>query len=94
MSYRDGLGTRRWNLPCGNGPNVLKRVVAFGDGWFPNRIPPDDQMIARVEELQQLSYFQKVSGTFLELNKNAVTSDPRSNMGVGIGLHRTVQRQA
>ena len=25
-----------------------------------------------VEELQQISYFQKVSGTFLELNKNAV----------------------
>ncbi len=25
-----------------------------------------------VDELQQLSYFQKVSGTFLELNKNAV----------------------
>ena len=41
-------------LVGGNGPNVLKRVVAFGDGWFPNRIPPDDQMIARVEELQRL----------------------------------------
>jgi probable F420-dependent oxidoreductase len=38
----------------GNGPNVLKRVVAFGDGWFPNRIPPDEGMIARVEELQRL----------------------------------------
>jgi probable F420-dependent oxidoreductase len=38
----------------GNGPNVLKRVLAFGDGWFPNRIPPDDQMIARVEDLQRL----------------------------------------
>jgi probable F420-dependent oxidoreductase len=41
-------------LVGGNGPNVLKRVLAFGDGWFPNRFPPDDQMIARVEELQQL----------------------------------------
>jgi probable F420-dependent oxidoreductase len=41
-------------LVGGNGPNVLKRVIAFGDGWFPNRIPPDDQMIARVEELQRL----------------------------------------
>ncbi len=41
-------------LVGGNGPNVLKRVVAFGDGWFPNRLPPDDQMIARVEELQLL----------------------------------------
>jgi probable F420-dependent oxidoreductase len=38
----------------GNGPNVLKRVLAYGDGWFPNRIPPDEGMIARVEELQRL----------------------------------------
>jgi probable F420-dependent oxidoreductase len=42
-------------LVGGNGPNVLKRVLAFGDGWFPNRIPPDDQMIERVEELQRLA---------------------------------------
>jgi len=38
----------------GNGPTVHKRVLAYGDGWFPNRIPPDDAMIARVEELQRL----------------------------------------
>jgi alkanesulfonate monooxygenase SsuD/methylene tetrahydromethanopterin reductase-like flavin-dependent oxidoreductase (luciferase family) len=41
-------------LVGGNGPTVLERVLAFGDGWFPNRIPPDDQMIERVEELQRL----------------------------------------
>jgi len=38
----------------GNGPTVHERVLAYGDGWFPNRIPPDDAMIARVEELQRL----------------------------------------
>jgi probable F420-dependent oxidoreductase len=38
----------------GNGPTVHKRVLAYGDGWFPNRIPPDDAMIARVGELQRL----------------------------------------
>jgi probable F420-dependent oxidoreductase len=38
----------------GNGPTVHKRVLAYGDGWFPNRIPPDDAMIPRVEELQRL----------------------------------------
>jgi probable F420-dependent oxidoreductase len=38
----------------GNGPKVLLRVLAYGDVWFPNRIPPDDAMIARVEELQRL----------------------------------------
>ena len=41
-------------LVGGNGPNVLRRVLAYGDGWFPNRIPPDDGMIARIEELQRL----------------------------------------
>jgi probable F420-dependent oxidoreductase len=41
-------------LVGGNGPRVLERVIAFGDAWFPNRIPPDDAMIARVEELQRL----------------------------------------
>jgi alkanesulfonate monooxygenase SsuD/methylene tetrahydromethanopterin reductase-like flavin-dependent oxidoreductase (luciferase family) len=41
-------------LVGGNGPRVHQRVLAYGDGWFPNRIPPDEQMIARVEELQRL----------------------------------------
>jgi probable F420-dependent oxidoreductase len=41
-------------LVGGNGPTVHKRVLAYGDGWFPNRIPPDEGMIARVEELQRL----------------------------------------
>jgi probable F420-dependent oxidoreductase len=40
-------------LVGGFGPKVLDRVLAFGDAWFPNRIPPDDQMIGRVEELQR-----------------------------------------
>src|SRR5206468_2827444 len=38
----------------GSGPKVHQRVLAYGDAWFPNRIPPDEQMIARVEELQRL----------------------------------------
>ena len=42
-------------LVGGHGPRVHDRVLAFGDGWFPNRIPPDDAMIARVEELQRLA---------------------------------------
>jgi alkanesulfonate monooxygenase SsuD/methylene tetrahydromethanopterin reductase-like flavin-dependent oxidoreductase (luciferase family) len=40
-------------LVGGNGPRVHERVLAYGDAWFPNRIPPDDAMIARVEELQR-----------------------------------------
>jgi len=41
-------------LVGGNGPTVHRRVLAYGDGWFPNRIPPDDEMIGRVEQLQRL----------------------------------------
>jgi probable F420-dependent oxidoreductase len=41
-------------LVGGSGPRVHERVLAYGDGWFPNRIPPDDHMIARIEELQRL----------------------------------------
>ena len=37
----------------GNGPTVHDRVLGYGDGWFPNRIPPDDAMIERIEELQR-----------------------------------------
>ena len=42
-------------LVGGNGPTVLDRVVAFGDGWFPNRIGDDDFMIGRIEELGRLA---------------------------------------
>src|SRR5262245_38420896 len=31
----------------GNGPTVLDRVIAFADGWFPNRVGDDDFMIGR-----------------------------------------------
>ncbi len=41
-------------LVGGNGPTVHKRVLGYGDAWFPNRIPPDDAMIERVEQLQRL----------------------------------------
>src|SRR6202049_199699 len=35
----------------GSGPSVLKRVVAYADGWMPNR--GDD--IGRIPELQELA---------------------------------------
>jgi probable F420-dependent oxidoreductase len=37
----------------GNGPKVLDRVLAYADGWFPNRVGDDDGMIARITELQE-----------------------------------------
>ena len=41
-------------LVGGNGRTVYDRVLAFGDGWLPNRIGDDDKNIARVEKLQRL----------------------------------------
>ena len=31
----------------GNARNVLRRVVAYGDGWFPVRVSPEDVQAAR-----------------------------------------------
>ncbi|MBJ7331473.1 MAG: LLM class F420-dependent oxidoreductase [Solirubrobacteraceae bacterium] len=35
----------------GNGPKVLERVLAYGDGWMPNPSPDDETVIARAREL-------------------------------------------
>ncbi|HEX8067962.1 MAG TPA: LLM class F420-dependent oxidoreductase [Thermoleophilaceae bacterium] len=41
-------------LVGGNGPKVLDRVLAYGDGWMPNMgAEPPDQLIARIEELRE-----------------------------------------
>jgi probable F420-dependent oxidoreductase len=39
-------------LVGGNGPNVLDRVLAFGDEWMPNRVK-DEFIIPRFEELRR-----------------------------------------
>ena len=40
-------------LVGGNGPQVLDRVLAYGDGWFPNRIGAEEHNIPRISELQR-----------------------------------------
>jgi probable F420-dependent oxidoreductase len=40
-------------LVGGNGPQVIDRVIAFGDEWMPNRIGDDDGMIERIDELNR-----------------------------------------
>jgi probable F420-dependent oxidoreductase len=40
-------------LVGGNGPQVIDRVIAYGDEWMPNRVGGDDEMIARIDELQR-----------------------------------------
>lgn len=39
-------------LVGGNGPTVLDRVLAVGDGWMPNRIADLDVLAARIRELE------------------------------------------
>jgi len=39
----------------GNGPTVLDRVLAYADGWFPNRIGAEEHNIPRISELQRLA---------------------------------------
>jgi probable F420-dependent oxidoreductase len=41
-------------LVGGNGKTVYDRVIAYGDGWLPNRVGDDEKIIARVEKLQRL----------------------------------------
>ena len=40
-------------LVGGRGEKVLDRVVAYGDGWIPNRIPSPEALGERIEELQR-----------------------------------------
>lgn len=37
----------------GNGRGVLDRVLAYGDGWLPNRVGDEEKLIARIEKLQR-----------------------------------------
>ena len=66
-----------YNLPMGNSSCVScgECMVSCPTGALTNKsvvktVLPGDPV--EVDELQALPYFQKVSGTFLELNKNAV----------------------
>ena len=66
-----------YNLPMGHSSCVScgECMVSCPTGALTNKsvvktVLPGETV--DIEELQQLSYFQKVSGTFLELNKNAI----------------------
>jgi CRP-like cAMP-binding protein/ferredoxin/MinD superfamily P-loop ATPase len=66
-----------YNLPMGNSSCVScgECMVSCPTGALTNKsvvktVLPGEPV--DVDELQQIAYFQKVSGTFLELNKNAV----------------------
>jgi CRP-like cAMP-binding protein/Fe-S-cluster-containing dehydrogenase component/ferredoxin len=66
-----------YNLPMGNSSCVScgECMVSCPTGALTNKsvvktVLPGDPV--EVDELQTLEYFQKISGTFLELNKNAI----------------------
>jgi alkanesulfonate monooxygenase SsuD/methylene tetrahydromethanopterin reductase-like flavin-dependent oxidoreductase (luciferase family) len=37
----------------GGGPKVLDRVLAYGDGWIPNRVESMEALRERIEELRE-----------------------------------------
>jgi probable F420-dependent oxidoreductase len=63
--YVDFDRIRSWPKPAqrpyppiivgGNGERVLDRVVAYGDGWMPNRIESVDELQARINRIRQLA---------------------------------------
>ena len=76
-------------LVGGNGPRVLKRVVRYGDEWFPNRIGSQDELLARIVELQRLA--EDAGRDPIPVSLGGVPSDPAQ---IAIleegGVHRCV----
>jgi probable F420-dependent oxidoreductase len=62
-------------LVGGHGRNVLKRVVAFGDAWLPNRFGDDDRMRGRIEALQELA--QEAGRGRIPVTLQVAPTDPR-----------------
>ena len=62
-------------LVGGNGEKVLDRVLAFGDGWMPNRIKPEDErFVQRLEELRRRA---QAAGREIPVTIYGGTRDPR-----------------
>lgn len=59
----------------GQAKNVLKRVVAYGNGWMPNRIPPDQIKAAR-EELNKLAIKAGRDPQAIEISMFGLPNDP------------------
>jgi probable F420-dependent oxidoreductase len=74
-------------LVGGNGPKVFDRVLAYGDEWVPNRIGPDDGMIARINELT--SRAQQAERAPIPVTIAGMTRDPaRIERFEQAGVHR------
>jgi probable F420-dependent oxidoreductase len=76
-------------LVGGNGPNVFKRVIAFGDEWMPNRIGKDEDMLRRFAELRALA--QEAGHRAIPVTQMGIMRDPaRIEAFAGAGVHRGV----
>jgi probable F420-dependent oxidoreductase len=60
-------------LVGGNGERVLKRVIRWGDEWYPNRFGSDDEIFARIAELQRMA--EEAGRAPIPVTLNGVPSD-------------------
>jgi probable F420-dependent oxidoreductase len=73
----------------GNGPNVLRRVVRWGDEWFPNRVGSQEELLAQIAELQRLA--QEAGRGPIPVTLAGVPSDPARIAALQDGgVHRCV----
>jgi probable F420-dependent oxidoreductase len=75
-------------LVGGNGPRVLERVLAYGDGWMPNREAQDEPLLARVADLRERA---AAAGRAVEVTvNNASTAPERLDLLERAGIERAV----
>lgn len=78
-------------LVGGDGPKVLDRVLAYGDGWLPRAPGGVDELAPRVRELQARG--EEAGRVPLPVTLYGASADPASlDAYAGLGLHRILFR--
>jgi probable F420-dependent oxidoreductase len=78
-------------LVGGNGERVLKRVVRWGDEWYPNRFASDEEIFARIAELQRMA--EDAGRAPIPVTLNGIPSDPaRIERWAQAGVTRCIVR--
>ena len=76
-------------LVGGNGPRVFDRVLAYGDEWMPNRIGPDEVMLAQLREFA--AHVERGGREPIPVTVMGMMRDPARIAGFAqAGVHRAV----